>query len=299
MDYNWPRLAIPTYKRSESISSKTLKYLKSVAYPKDLIYLFVIAEEEQLYKDRVSSDLYGHIVIGPVGLCAMRNRISDFFDEGEIIIQMDDDVKGIKSPASFSDIFQILYKGLTDKDAPCGLAGVLPNDDTRRFKNSQTMHLAHILGSFFMCRNHKDIKITHTEKEDMERSILYYKRYGRVLRYQNAGVSTSYKGGTGGLQSQGRSERCASEIESLKVRFPNLVSEVEKVKGRDLILNWRVSEARSSNEQEVGGGTGRASRIKDGILNLISRYPQYCQIVKKKSGEIDVVLKWRQSVRPV
>ena len=296
------RVAIPTYKRSDSIASKTLKYLKSVNYPANLIYLFVVAEEEHLYKG-LPADLYGHIVIGPVGLCAMRNRITDFFDEGEIIMQFDDDVSGIKSTLSFSEIFQILYKGLTDKDAPCGLAGVLPNNDTRRFKNSQTMHLAHILGSFFMCRNHKDIKITHTEKEDMERSILYYKRYGRVLRYQNAGVSTNYKGGTGGLQSQGRSERCASEIESLKVRFPNLVSEVEKVKGRDLILNWRVSdasaEARSSNEQEVGGGTGRASRIKDGILNLISRYPQYCQIVKKKSGEIDVVLKWRQSVRPV
>jgi len=242
------RVAIPTYKRSDSIASKTLKFLKSVAYPKDLIYLFVVAEEEQLYK-ALPADLYGHIVIGPVGLCAMRNRITDYFNEGEIIIQMDDDVKGIKSTLPFSDIFHILYKGLTDKDVPCGLAGVLPNDDTRRFKNSQTMHLAHILGSFFMCRNHKDIKITHTEKEDMERSILYYQRYGRVLRFQNAGVSTSYKGGTGGLQSQGRSERCASEIESLKVRFPNLVSEVEKVKGRDLILNWR-----SSNEQEVGGG---------------------------------------------
>ena len=242
------RVAIPTYKRSDSIASKTLKYLKQVGYPANLIYLFVVAEEEQLYKT-IPADLYGQIVIGPVGLCAMRNRITDFFDEDEIIIQMDDDVRGIKSTLPFSEIFHILYKGLTDPTTPCGLAGVLPNDDTRRFKNSQTMHLSHILGSFFMHRNHKDIKITHTEKEDMERSILYYKRYGRVLRYQNAGVSTNYKGGTGGLQSQGRSERCASEIESLKVRFPNLVSEVEKVKGRDLILNWR-----SSNEQEEGGG---------------------------------------------
>jgi len=243
------RLAIPTYKRSDSIASKTLKYLKQVGYPANLIYLFVVAEEEQIYKERVPADLYGQIVIGPVGLCAMRNRITDFFEENEIIIQMDDDVKGIKSTLSFKDIFSILYLRLMHPDEPCGLSGVLPNDDTRRFKNASTTHLTHILGSFFMCRNHKDIQISHTEKEDMERSILYFKKYGRVLRFQGAGVSTNYKGGTGGLQSQGRSERCASEIESLKVRFPNLVSEVEKIKGRDLILNWR-----SSNEQEGGGG---------------------------------------------
>ena len=235
------RIAIPTYKRSDSIASKTLKFLKSVAYPKDMIYLFVIPEEEELYKERVPADYYGHIVLGPVGLCAMRNRISEFFNEGEIIIQMDDDVKGIKSTLSFSDIFQILYKGLTDPTAPCGLAGVLPNDDTRRFKNSQTMHLAHILGSFFMCRNHKDIKITHTEKEDKQRSILYFKKYGRVLRYQNAGVSTSYRGGTGGLQSEGRDLRIEGEIESLMRLYPGYCKIVDKKSdGKDIALLWQA-----------------------------------------------------------
>jgi hypothetical protein len=73
------RIAIPTYKRSDSIASRTLKFLKSVAYPKDLIYLFVVAEEEELYK-KLPADLYGQIVLGPVGLCAMRNRISEFFE---------------------------------------------------------------------------------------------------------------------------------------------------------------------------------------------------------------------------
>lgn len=234
------RVAIPTYKRSDSIASKTLKYLKSVNYPANLIYLFVVAEEEQLYR-ALPADLYGHIVIGPVGLCAMRNRIADFFDEGEIIMQFDDDVSGIKSPLPFSDIFQILYKGLTDKDAPCGLAGVLPNNDTRRFKNSQTMHLAHILGSFFMCRNHKDIKITHTEKEDKQRSILYFKKYGRVLRYQNAGVSTSYRGGTGGLQSEGRDLRIEGEIESLMRLYPEYCKIVDKKSdGKDIALLWQA-----------------------------------------------------------
>jgi len=234
------RIAIPTYKRSDTIADKTLKYLKSVNYPASLIYLFVVAEEESLYREKVPEDMYGRIVIGPLGLCEMRNRITDFFEENEIILQMDDDVRGIKSTLPFKEIFSTLYLRLTNLEEPCGLAGVMPNDDTRRMKLSSTTHLTHIIGSFFMARNHKDIQITYTEKEDMERSILYFKKYGRIVRFQGAGVSTKYTGGTGGLQAEGRIERCVAGIENLKSRYPGWLSEVVKKKGRDVILNWRA-----------------------------------------------------------
>ena len=233
---NYPRLAIPTYRRSDTISLKTLRYLKLVEYPRDKIYLFVIPEEEAIYREKVSADLYGQIVVGVLGLAAQRNFISQFFDENEIIVCMDDDVLGIKSAEVFA---QILQRGLTGLDQSCGLFGIMPNDDARKFKDKTTRHLSHILGSFFICRNHKDLIITYTDKEDMERSILYFKKYGVVLRYQNAGVVTSYLKGTGGLQTNERSDRIKECILNLMEKYPECCRLVQKKKGEDIVLNWR------------------------------------------------------------
>ena len=233
----FPRLAIPTYGRSSSISGKTLAYLQKVGYPRDKIYLFVVPEEEVLYREAVASDLYGHLVVGVKGLCNQRNFITDYFDEGEIIAQFDDDVRQIKSEKSFREILEIGLKGLEEG----GLFGVLPNDDTRRMKDTVTTHLAHILGSFFVYKNHKDIRMTLSEKEDFERSILYFKRYGKILRYRGAGVSTCYKGGTGGLQTPGRSERISLEIAYLLQMYPGYCRSVLK-KELDILLNWRAKQ---------------------------------------------------------
>ena len=152
---------------------------------------------------------------------------------------MDDDVKTIKSAVPFLCIVQMAVDNLKYRNA--GLFGVLPIDDGRRFKQNITKHLTHILGSFFICRNHKNLQVTMTEKEDMERSILYFKRYGQILRYQGAGVCTKYGQGTGGLQTPGREDRIAAEILRFRNEYPEYISVViKKGKRTDIILNWRA-----------------------------------------------------------
>ena len=90
--------------------------------------------------------------------------------------------------------------------------------------------------------------MTYTEKEDMERSILYFKRYGQVLRYQNAGVATTYGKGKGGLQTPGRPERIKAEILRFQTEYPEYVGVVDKKGVQDIILNWR-SEPQSKNKK--------------------------------------------------
>ena len=233
------RLAIPSYNRSDTISGKTLKFLKDSNFPANQINIFVASYEQyDLYVNAIDRSMYNEIVIGRLGLMEQRNFITEFYNEDEIIIQMDDDVKTIKSPTPFLDIVQMGVEALEYRTA--GLFGVLPIDDGRRFKNNMTKHLTHILGSFFICRNHKDLRITMTEKEDMERSILYFKRYGQVLRYQNAGVCTNYGKGTGGLQTPGRSDRISLEIVRFQTEYPEYINlVVKKGKRTDIILNWR------------------------------------------------------------
>jgi len=241
-----PFVAIPSYKRAGTIAKKTLNFLKVQGYPADRIHIFVADEEEfKDYKRLVSEDLYGEIIVGVKGLAEQRNFITSFYREDEILIQMDDDVLTIKCHLPFLTLVDMATSSLYGRTA--GLWGVLPNDDGRRFKDATTSHLTHILGSFFVVRNHRSIQITHTEKEDMERSILYFKRYGSVLRYQNAGVATTYRKGVGGLQTDDRLDRIKSGIQNLTTLYPEYCTLVNKKGLQDIVLNWRMSATLSQN----------------------------------------------------
>ena len=245
----FPFIAIPSYKRSDVIGDKTLKFLHTSGYPASRIHIFVADDEEyKKYQDALDEDLYGEIIMGVKGLKDQRNFITSFYKEDEIIIQMDDDVKGIRCDLPFLTLVDLGLASLEYRNA--GLWGVMPNDDARRFKDATTKHLTHILGSFFMMRNHKNIEMTYTEKEDMERSILYFRRYGQVLRYQNAGVCTTYGKGQGGLQMPGRDERIKSEILRFQTEYPDYINIADKKGVQDIILNWRAPQSSSKNSDD-------------------------------------------------
>lgn len=238
-----PKVAIPSYLRADIISNLTLKYLYDQNYPVHLIYIFVASEAERLvYAQLVPRHLYSQIIVGLPGLAAQRNFISNYFDENEIILQMDDDVKGLKILDRNETFLDIVRGGcLAIREQGAGLFGVLPNDDGRKQRHNTTRHLTHILGSFFICRNHRDIVITTTDKEDFERSILYFRRYGSVCRFQGAGVSTNYNAELpGGLTHINRSQRMKADIEYLVLNYPNYVKTILKKKGLDIVLNWRA-----------------------------------------------------------
>lgn len=235
-----PVIAIPTFRRANLIAGLTLKVLREANYPPYLIRLFVASEEEkQLYETSVPRLLYYEIVVGVQGLKEQRKFISDYFPEDTIILQMDDDIKGIKTNPliSFTDL---VLKGVHAVENAVGLWGIMPNDDGRKMKEQTTIHLAHIIGCFFICRNHKDFVIGTTEKEDFERSIMYFQAYGAVARYKGAGVATAYEKTPGGLQEEGRRQRQIEGLRYMIDNYPDYVMAVNKTKGQDIILNWRA-----------------------------------------------------------
>ena len=245
---NVPKIVIPTYLRAQLISGLTLKYLEEQGYPSSKIYLFVASEaERERYAQLVPRRLYAEIVVGVLGLKEQRNYISLYFPENEILIQLDDDVKGFKMLDPNETFLDVVQRGLRQMSQG-GLFGVMPSDDGRKLKARTTTHLTHIIGSFFMIRNHKNLLLNITEKEDFERSILYFLRYNGVARYQGAGVITKYTQTPGGLQSSPRSQNMIDGINYLNQNYFNAVKLVTKKKGLDIILNWRyqspVLEAR-------------------------------------------------------
>ena len=62
-------VAIPTYKRYDEVTKKTLPTLKKGGVPKSKIHVFVANKtEEKLYKEKMDPDTYGKIVVGKKGL---------------------------------------------------------------------------------------------------------------------------------------------------------------------------------------------------------------------------------------
>ena len=238
-----PIICIPSYQRPDLITVLTLHYLHMQNYPSSRIFIFVASEAEGAqYALQVPRHLYTQIIVGVLGLKEQRNFISNYFPENQILIHLDDDVRRIKMLDQQMTFLDLVRQGLAELDAGCGLFGVLPNSDLRRMQNRTTRHLTHILGSFFMCRNHKALVINTTEKEDFERSILYFKRYGAVSRFQGAGVDTAYTKNAGGLQTDpNRRASMMSGISYLMLNYKEFCKTVIKKDNKlDIMLLWRA-----------------------------------------------------------
>lgn len=233
-------IAIPSYKRSDILPKKTLAFLNRNNIDKERIHIFVVPEEEELYKQTCSGY---KIVVGVPTLMAQRAFISSYFPDGEWLVQMDDDVSKVTCKEPFADYISNAIKHLEEEKA--GLWGCLPKDDARCYKDGYTTHLTHILGSFFICKNNRRLVTTTSEKEDYERSILYFLEYSKVLRDRSCGVKTTYAAGTGGLQQEGRILRMSNESKLLARLYPHYCSAITKNDKPDIRLNWRAKTLNS------------------------------------------------------
>lgn len=236
-----PRIAIASLNRQNLIGNLTLRYLFEQEYPSELIDIFVANLDQMAeYMMYLPRHLYGRIIVGSLGLANQRNFISKYYPENEIYVSMDDDVKRLvfmEPSMSFTGFIRFCVQQIQTDET--GLIGVLPNTDGRKMKPKITEHLTHILGSFFVIRNHKDIETNTNEKEDYERSIKYFLRYGKVFRYCMAGVDTDYAKTPGGLQTPGRVDRMRLEVEHLLTTYPDMLKIRIKKGMPDIELNWR------------------------------------------------------------
>lgn len=222
-------VAIPTYKRYQIIQDKTLKVLRNAKIPKERIYLFVADKNEyQEYKRNVPKEMYHKIVIGVLGLKNQRNFITKYFPEGTNIVNLDDDISeisqlykiipplsGKKTNINYRlqklkhlDYFlQQAFKICKENDAY--LWGVNPVYNPY-FMNFRTYtDLKFMVGTMWGCinRHTPDLTITINEKEDVERTLQYYKKDGIIIRFNYITIKTKYYKTPGGMQSEDKNRR--------------------------------------------------------------------------------------------
>lgn len=224
---------IPSLSRSLLLCEKSLHLLvNKYGVPKTDIYVFVIEEEYDEYRDACDGV---NICIGPYGLDNMRNHIRMHFPIGTQLVCLDDDISDLLQkvddklcPLTCSEFHAFIRDAFeTLQENGLKFFGIYPVRNAYFMKGLpyKSMVLRFCVGAFWGCINEHDEQLfIHTEeKEDFERTLLYYERDGGVLRYNTICPLTRYYKEKGGMQSR-NIDRCASSkvaCSYLLSRFPS------------------------------------------------------------------------------
>ena len=235
-------IVIPSYNRVELIQSKTLKLLNHHGIDPARIKIFVANQEQyELYKSKILIDLYGEIIVGVIGLKNQRNFIMDYYPEGQMIVQMDDDLEKIMElvdPATMArkstrrmgeiaDLDGFIKRAFRMcRDRGIYLWGVYPLANARFMSPKTTTDLRFIVGPMWgMINRHRaELKATIDEKENAERTLQYYTLDGAVLRFNNIGIETRYYTNKGGMQNEGKNRKTEAlkSVYYLHGKYPDL-----------------------------------------------------------------------------
>lgn len=240
------KIAIPSFRREHTLIKKTLAYLQAAQVEPEDVYVFCADEKEALrYEDAFISS-FGHnyryrIIIGVPTLCGQRNFINQFFAEGTYVLNFDDDVDGLyyarnKKLHLLTELETLLDRGnrlMLRTGIP--IFGVYPVANHFFMGEDHTLDLRYIVGCFWGCiiDHSNDLKITIEDKEDFERSILYYKKFGGVIRFNDICVKTNYYKEPGGMQVTRTKLRVTEHAEYLLQKYPEYCKLNESKKNQE------------------------------------------------------------------
>ena len=239
-------IAIPSYKRAETLKKYTLKFLQEQNISKNKIYIFVANKDEyKLYKETLPK-YYKKIVVGIVGMGNIRNFITDYFPNKKKIFNMDDDIKNMieltyknkknrttrSNKFKAGDLDKFIKQGFAElKKHKLSLFGIYPASNPFFMSKRITYDIRYIIGSVWGNINDKKLKVTLDDKEDFERTIKHYIKYGGVVRFENITADTPYMTCKGGMQVKRTNKRILESAKYLAKTYPDVASYYIKKKG--------------------------------------------------------------------
>lgn len=258
-------IAIPSYKRAETLRDKTMVVLKQYRILPHKIHVFVATKEElETYKATLVPGSYGHIHVAIPGMAAVRNYITQFFPIGQHIFNMDDDIRGFLewSPSAkrnekpLGDLAGAITKGFAEASKTgFRLFGFYPVANGYFMKNGPpTTDLRYIIGSAWGIINPgKILTVTIDDKEDYLRSVIMYVLDGGVLRFGNIAMESAYYKEAGGMQETRTMNRIATSAKAMVGAFPDLVKiNLTKKSGMPEV---RLRDSRAEEERTFGPST--------------------------------------------
>jgi len=238
-------ICIPSYHRSDTIGKNTLAVLESYNIPHDRIKIFVSEPEVAEYKKALPDY---DIIPSVVGLIANRDVIRHYMPEGKRIVYMDDDIIKLSSVCDFSDdhtLCKVFRKENLGKDyyqkqmrlpdltkfldhaftvmdkEDANLGGLYPVQNGFFATHKYCRDLRYIIGAVYFERNIHGIKLQGKDySEDFERTCLFFKRDGKVIRFDSVMIHSFYYKGEGGLVETRTIEKSKEAQELLVLLYP-------------------------------------------------------------------------------
>ncbi len=200
------KIVIPSHKRFNMIQLYTLALLEKHNIDFDNVYIFVSPESYSEYLKLLPKYPCISIIKGGSTILQQRNRIINHFNNGERIVEMDDDIEDIMNthkehPVSsvadlqklFTDSFQMIGKK--------GLWGLNSNTNSFFADGKDKFGLYSIINSCCGYINDKSVVLSVKEKEDFERTLIHFEKGHKILKRCGYGIKTKYWTNKGGIQS--------------------------------------------------------------------------------------------------
>lgn len=254
-------VAIPSYKRAETLRDKTLTLLAEYSIPAKKIHVFVAnTEEYELYKQTLKKDSYGFLHIAKPGMAAVRNFITQFFPVGKPIFNMDDDIRGCiewsptarRNERPLKDLQAAITHGFQEaRRTGFRLFGFYPVANGFFMKKGHTEDIRYIIGSVWGIINPgKILTVSIDDKEDYLRSVIMYILDGGVLRFNNISPQSAYYKETGGMQETRTFARIERSAKAMVKSFPELVT--LNLTKRSGMPELRLRDSRPPEERVFG-----------------------------------------------
>jgi len=206
-------IVIPTYQRYHV---KTIDLLER----EGLTATLYVANQEEYDKYKSRYPNY-EIRIGVRGIRAQREYIQSQYPEGTILLSMDDDIESYSHPRGLTMKEWIEECETALRESKAGLLSFGPSSNpffNGRFKLKEGRYLCVAFVHMFKV----DHSITGSIDfvEDYDRSLMYLKKYGSVLRYGEITFKTKYWA-PGGLSDQRTRETYLEQVHLLLAKYPN------------------------------------------------------------------------------
>tara|TARA_R110002096_G_scaffold411274_1_gene611354 strand:- start:1274 stop:2032 length:759 start_codon:yes stop_codon:yes gene_type:complete len=241
------KYVIPSFQRSEVFQDKTLKYLDSMGIDRGEVYVF-IREDDKDYEYYNSIQGINLEAIDIKGIGETHNYITHYFEEGEFIVEIDDDLHNIvdnkRDPV---EDFVSLCNEMKEKmkEVGCSYGGTYSVANPLFMSKCEryTTDLRYMLGCLRFRFIRKDIKLATNYAEDFENCILHFMRDKKILK--NNWIAPNTKNyADGGCNGDGRD--FASEQNDKKYlaeKYPLYCRYFERKNGKP---DCRVKEYKNS-----------------------------------------------------
>ena len=245
MDY---RIVIPSKGRAETICDRTIAMLSRYNTDFKKVYVFVVEEEAHAY--RLALPNVCNVIVGVDGINKQRDFIANYFDDGQPLVSLDDDITSVHLLNLDNDISCCGTKELQRLDTliyetffklksyGLNLASIYPVPRATYcfLKHNESTDLRFCLGAFRIYFNKKHLeKRTFVLLEDYETTLKYYLNDGGVLRINNITIYVDYNKGTqvGGIQTRTIAEK-KKEVNAFVGAYPSYAT--HKNDGEDIRL---------------------------------------------------------------